>query len=213
MPEYEFNIDMPSDDDEAYGGPDAYLDGDDNVLELEIGQDDASPHPEDPGSTAIAQILRCKCLAPCLSGRTPLTSRLQALFDLQQLHPGSAAERTTSPGTNNNEGHPFTYGDLVRLLRAGPFRRDQDREDEDSDNDDDDDEYPASSHWNKQWFPPHTEPQKRGVELLMSGEFGRVGNKLRSSRGSRNVSRLLLDRSCKPRGTLSREELTSVRFI
>lgn len=54
---------MPSDDDdEAYDGPDAYLDGDDNVLELEIDQDNISARSEDPGSTAIAQILRCKCL-------------------------------------------------------------------------------------------------------------------------------------------------------
>lgn len=209
MPEYEFDIDMPDDDDEAYDGPDAYLDGDDNVLELEIGQDDMSDHPEEShGNTAIAQILRCKSLAPCLSGQTPLTSRLLALFDLQQLQRGSAAERTTSPSTNN-EGHSITYGDLVRLLRTGPSRRDQDEEDEDTGNDDDD-EYSVSSQRTRQWFPPHTEPQKRGVELLMSGEFGHVGNKLRSNRDRRNVSRLLLDRSSKPRGILSREELTSV---
>jgi hypothetical protein len=59
MAEYEFD-DIPSDDDdEDYYGPDAYLEGDDNVLELEIGQEDMS-------RTAIAQILRSMCLATCL---------------------------------------------------------------------------------------------------------------------------------------------------
>ncbi|KAG8219620.1 WD40-repeat-containing domain protein [Butyriboletus roseoflavus] len=184
--EYEFDIDMSSDD-EAYDGPDADLDGDDNVLEFEIGQDNISAHSEDPGDTAVAQILR-------------------SLFDLQQLQRGSAAERTTSPSAND-EGYSITYGDLVRFLRTGPSRRNQDEEDQDAGNDDE--EYSASSQRNRQWFPPHTEPQKRGVELLMSGEFGHVGNKIRSNKGSRNVSRLLLDRSFKPRGTLSREELTN----
>ncbi|KAH0838129.1 WD40-repeat-containing domain protein [Lanmaoa asiatica] len=193
MPEYEFDIGMPDDDDdddEAFDGLDAYLDGDDNILELEIGQDDIPAHSADSGSTAIAQILH-------------------SLFDLQQLQPGSATERGTSPNTNNNEGRSITYGDLVRLLRTGSSRGDRDEEDDDVDGDDDDDEYPVSSHRNRQWFAPHTEPQKRGVELLMSGEFGHVANKLRSKKGSRNISRLLLDRSCKPGGTSSREELTS----
>lgn len=210
MPQYEFDIDMPSDDDEAYYGPDAYLDGDDNVLELEIGQDRIPAHSQrDPTGNSIAQILRCKRITAHLSGHTSLTSHYLALFDLQQLHPGSATERTTTNSSANNEGDSITYNDLVRLLRTDPSNGDQDEEDDDTGND----EYSTTSHWNRQWYPPHIEPQQRGVELLMSGEFGRVGNKLRSVKGSRNVSRLLLDRSCDPRGTLSREELSSVRSI
>jgi len=149
--------------------------------------------------------------SPHVSSQTPLTSHLLALFDLQHLQPGNTTERTPSSSTNNIEGDSITYGDLVRLLRTGPSRRARDEEDEDAGSDDD--EYSTSLHWNRQWYPPHIEPQKRGVELLMSGEFGRVGNKLRSKKGSRDISRLLLDRSCKPRGTLSREELTSVCSI
>ncbi|KAF8445715.1 WD40 repeat-like protein [Boletus edulis BED1] len=180
MPEYEFDIAMheDDDDDEAFDGPDAYLEGDDNILELE----DEVHSQGSRGS--IAEILR-------------------SLFDLQQLHPGNATERTTSSGTN--EGNSI-YGDLVRLLQAGPSSGDQDEED---DQVDDDDEYLTGSPWHRQWYPPHTEPQKTGVELLMSGEFGRVSNKLRSNKGSKNVSRLLLDRSCNPRGILSKEELSS----
>lgn len=124
------------------------------------------------------------------------------MFELQHLQPGhGTAERTT--GADSGE---ITYGDLVRFLRTGPPWADEDDEA-------DDNEYSGGSHWNKQWYPPHTEPQKKGVELLMSGEFGRVGNKLRSNKGRRNISRLLLDRSCKPGVTQFREELTSVRFI
>lgn len=211
MSEYEYDIDMPSDDDdEAYDGPDAYLEGDDNVLELEAHQDNFSPHSDDLGSTAIAQILRCECLAVCLFGRTTPTFHLSALFDLQQSQPGSTTERTTNSGTNSSAGR-ITYGDLVRLLRTGPPRGDQDEDDEDADNGDD--EYSTSSHWNRQWFPPHTEPQMRGVELLMSGEFGRTTTKIKTNKGCKNVSRLLLGRSSRPQGTLSREELTSVYSI
>ncbi|KAF9229038.1 WD40 repeat-like protein [Gyrodon lividus] len=193
MPEYDlnFDLDMPSDDDEAYEGPDAYVEGDDSVLELEIVQDDLPAQSQNGGSAAMSQILR-------------------SIFDLQQLQPGNAAERTTSSTSNNNDWRPaprsITYGDLVRLLRTGPSSGDQDAEDEP---DDDDDEYVVNTHRNQQWFPPHTEPHKRGVELLMSGEFGRVSNKLKSKSGRKSVSRLLLDRSSSPRSTMYREELAS----
>ena len=205
MAEYEFDIDMPSDDDdEAYGGPDAYLEGDDNVLELEVGHDDFFPPGDDTGINAL-QILRCRRFVAYLWQNLPI-SHLLALFDLQQLQPGTTSERSTNPGTNNAQGR-ITYGDLVRLLRSGPS---QGRDEDDEDVDNDDDEYPITSDWNKQWFPPHTEPQARGVELLMGGEFGRVGNKIKTKKGSRNISRLFLDRSCRPQGTPSREELISV---
>lgn len=73
MPEYtDFDI---SDDDDAYEGPDAYLDGDDNPLELEIDQDDNSTHSEEQPrqGTAIEQILRCKCPAACLSNSSRIS--------------------------------------------------------------------------------------------------------------------------------------------
>lgn len=64
MQAYEFDIDVPDDDDdEAFDGPDAYLEGDDNVLELEIGQDDIPAHSHGASNSPIAQILRCKYLA------------------------------------------------------------------------------------------------------------------------------------------------------
>ncbi|THH05177.1 hypothetical protein EW145_g4993 [Phellinidium pouzarii] len=44
------------------------------------------------------------------------------------------------------------------------------------------------------WKKPHKEPQPAGVELLMSGEFGRIGPKT-YSRGSQNLARVLRERS------------------
>lgn len=63
MRQYEFDIDMPDDEEEAYQGPDGYTEGDDNVLELEIRRDDNTERSRTLGNTTIAQILRCKRLA------------------------------------------------------------------------------------------------------------------------------------------------------
>lgn len=156
-------------------------------------------------SCGRAQRLNRSCVVSVLLHvyRTLHAYHLLALFDLQHLQPGhGTTERTIGSGTDSGE---ITYGDLVRFLRTGPSWADGDEADDNG--------YSGHSHWNKQWYPPHTEPQKKGVELLMSGEFGRVSNKLRSNKGTRNISRLLLDRSCKPGVTPFREELTSVRFI
>ncbi|EIN13833.1 WD40 repeat-like protein [Punctularia strigosozonata HHB-11173 SS5] len=65
------------------------------------------------------------------------------------------------------------------------------------DEDEDDDEYYAQPTTPPQpsWTQPHREPQEAGVRLLGSGDFGRVGPKLRSrQRNQRNVSRELEDR-------------------
>lgn len=73
MPRYEFDIDMPSDDDEAYDGPGAYLEGDDNISELEIVQDDPEIFTHHR-SLDIAQIFRCKH-PRCVALPAPLLSR------------------------------------------------------------------------------------------------------------------------------------------
>ncbi|KAF8591926.1 WD40 repeat-like protein [Ramaria rubella] len=54
-----------------------------------------------------------------------------------------------------------------------------------NDDEDDEDSRPYTFIWGRQqpktkkWFKPVTEPQKAGVELLNSGEFGRLGSKRR----------------------------------
>ncbi|KIJ65056.1 hypothetical protein HYDPIDRAFT_88817 [Hydnomerulius pinastri MD-312] len=137
-----------------------------------------------------------------------------ALFDLQQLQPGDTADRNTNATSENREGRgslgTITYGDLLRLLRSGPTSAAEGaEEDDDDDYEDDYSGRSGNTDWNQQWFPPHNEPQPKGVELLMGGEFGRLSNKLRSMKGKKNVSRLLLDRSSRPRGAMPREDLTS----
>lgn len=46
------------------------------------------------------------------------------------------------------------------------------------------------------WKQPHKEPQPAGVQLLMGGEFGRVGRREYAQKdGNRNFSRVLRERS------------------
>ncbi|KAL4069807.1 WD40-repeat-containing domain protein [Scleroderma yunnanense] len=171
---------MSSDDERAFEGPDAYLE-DDDVFELE--DDDV---PAQRGSnTTISQILR-------------------SLFDMQQLQPNESAQRTTrSEGTDRGlvELETLTYRDILGLFRRSRSARDDD--------DDDDDFTPghySSTPWYEQWFSPHEDPQPEGLELLMSGEFGRIVSHLKMNKRNRNISRTLLDRSSRGIG-IQREEL------
>ena len=79
--------------------------------------------------------------------------------------------------------------------------------------DDDDDDYIPevyrSTPWYEQWFAPHKEPQVAGVNLLLSGEFGRVISHLETQKGHKNISRVLLDRTSRRNG-IQREELIGV---
>ncbi|KII94042.1 hypothetical protein PLICRDRAFT_36272 [Plicaturopsis crispa FD-325 SS-3] len=78
------------------------------------------------------------------------------------------------------------------------------------DNDDDDEEYFSGYGRRRRtalgsWYPKITEPQKAGVELLMSGQFGRVGHKIRRSQNDNSVFRTL--RRQETHGTGNREDL------
>lgn len=80
--------------------------------------------------------------------------------------------------------------------------------DEDDDDEDDDDEevvrgYPQARSQN--WFPKVTEPQEAGLNLLASGEFGRVRNIL-DRRHKRNMYDRLRRTSVASR-TVYREDL------
>jgi hypothetical protein len=68
-------------------------------------------------------------------------------------------------------------------------------------------QYQRTAH---QWFPAVTEPQEAGSHLLMSGEFGRVGQRLGQRRNNMDVARLLRDRGMKARPFNYREDITSV---
>lgn len=57
------------------------------------------------------------------------------------------------------------------------------------------------------WKRPHTEPQEAGLNLLHSGEFGRIGPKTRA----RNLARLLRERSLSQK-PMAKEDLCEVNL-
>lgn len=143
--------------------------------------------------------------------------------------------------TQVGEGNAPSQGLLQRLLSPGSFRLgrlpgddsttspraggdDNDSTVEDSglgiqDNDDEDDEDEMEySYWGRsiartpKWFPPVTTPQRAGAELLMGGEFGRIGVEARSRKGSANFSKAILSSRSKLRPT-PKQDITNVRVL
>lgn len=133
-----------------------------------------------------------------------------ALFSSQsaRLEGGRASIRV--PG--------ITLQDLARLMSGGTATRvwnrmhvQQDPEDEDEDeyiDEDEDDD--STSYRNSQWFPPATEPEQPGMDMLVNGEFGRVGVKHRARRNIRNISRGAINHLYRPIPLPSREDTQSV---
>lgn len=149
---------------------------------------------------------------------THLPPRLVGLFDMQ---------RGGAPATGDDADSGLTLHDLSRLLggasgwsyavnaRNNGDDDDEDYVDEDHEDDYDEDDYgrtlsaPRSGH--PLWYPPATEPQEAGVELLMGGEFGRVGPKIRSRQNDVNIARTLRNRAYNPRPIQYKEDVASVR--
>jgi len=111
--------------------------------------------------------------------------------------------------------------DLSRLLggAAATFGRIRGVENDDGDPDYvDEEEEDAGSYYGQyqrtahQWFPAVTDPQEAGLHLLMSGEFGRVGQKLGQRHNNMDVARLLRDRGTKARSFNYREDIISVSW-
>lgn len=109
---------------------------------------------------------------------------------------------------------------LTRLLSNGSSSLYFEGEGEDDDDDeadvyedDDDWGYEIRTHSRPPWYEEVTEPVKEGVELLYSGDFGRIGPKSRSRRKAANIARRVLAQSSIPTPVSYREELTSVSLI
>ncbi|KAG2358232.1 WD40-repeat-containing domain protein [Suillus spraguei] len=186
MSEYDqINFEILEENDDDYDGPDAYVDEeDDTVLDLEELQDSIQER------TGVAQ------------ESAMLRQIFPSLFNSQNVH-------RTDTGSNGNGSEPrqlrtISIRDLQILLNLRSVESPVNYEE-----DDDDDEIGHAGEWHQPWFPPHTEPQQLGVELLMGGEFGSVSSKIRNRRKKRNISRMILDQSSRPRGALSRESMTS----
>jgi len=135
------------------------------------------------------------------------------LFSLQ-------SDNNSQENSNQVSISELTLRDMARLLsvtrasdnRATHHHQPEVDDDDDEDYmDDDDEEYPSRRPM-RPFFPPVTEPQKAGVELLASGEFGRVGVKSRDRRQRFNVARTVLNQGNHPVPSLNREELSSVRW-
>ncbi|GLB35784.1 putative WD domain, G-beta repeat [Lyophyllum shimeji] len=105
--------------------------------------------------------------------------------------------------------------DLTQLLTSAGVRRrgpdfalnEEDLEEEEEDDEDDGyyNAYRAAA--NVQWRGPQiTEPQKAGVELLNSGDFGRVANKSRSRRNDTNIANLIVNRAKRPQPRMYKED-------
>ncbi|KAF8899131.1 WD40-repeat-containing domain protein [Infundibulicybe gibba] len=130
-----------------------------------------------------------------------------ALFEIQD-GPVSGAARTVSLSG-------ITLQDLSRLLSASAsgntstrnargrpqiFTDEDEDEDEDGFEDEDEDEYFSGNRETMHaWFPEVTEPQKAGVELLNSGDFGRVRHRPVSRRQNTSIMKLMQSRSAQPR--------------
>ncbi len=105
---------------------------------------------------------------------------------------------------------------LTRLLSSGSsslyFEGEGNDNDDETDiyEDDDDWGYETRTHSRPPWYEEVKEPVKEGVELLYSGDFGRIGPKSRSRRKAANIARRVLSQSSTPIPVSYREELTSV---
>lgn len=128
----------------------------------------------------------------------------------------------TSGGSRTFSLSGISLHHLTRLLRAasggnGPrlyFEQDDEEEDEGEvyeDDDGDDWVYESRTHGRPPWYEEVTEPVKEGVELLYSGDFGRVGHKSRSQRKVASIAKRVLSQSSIAVPVSYREELASVR--
>ena len=64
--------------------------------------------------------------------------------------------------------------------------------------------------WDRtKWWPKITKPEKKGLELLFGGEFGRIQHQIQTRSGRHNVARGLLSSGLGSRPT-RKEDITSV---
>lgn len=135
---------------------------------------------------------------------TAIQNILGSLFSMQS----GASLRASGGADRRTDGlSGISLQTLSRILFNTPrafetsVEEDHDEDEGDDDDDDDGDEpsYDTSFHRPMySWFSPHTEPQKEGVELLLSGDFGSVGLKINAVRKNLNITRSLLGRPHHP---------------
>ena len=99
-------------------------------------------------------------------------------------------------------------GDLARFvtLQTRDSHRGNNFRDEEWEDEQDEEDSPEDTDY----FPPVNEAQKEGEELLHSGDFGRIGIKIRSRANNRNFVKLVLNQATHPIPNFHREDLLSV---
>jgi WD repeat-containing protein 23 len=196
------------------------MDDDDEITDaLFEDRDPDMPTRRDGSGTArratIRDILSSKSLSyPCHTLELYLLSL--ALFEMQS----SNALINPTGGQSISLGR-ITLQDLSRVIRRSNYidrtytGDDEDEEDSAEGGDDDDEEanYDSVRRASHQWFPEVTEPQKAGVELLMSGDFGRVGNKIKSRQNDVNIAKLINNQSSRLRQASYKEDYASVSLF
>ncbi|XP_006454240.1 hypothetical protein AGABI2DRAFT_62131 [Agaricus bisporus var. bisporus H97] len=123
------------------------------------------------------------------------------------------------PATFNLSG--LSLRNLTRLLRAASgdsgshLYRVEDEDQDDSDDqesglyeDEDDWDYENRNMGHPPWYEEVKEPIKEGVELLYSGDFGRIGHKSRGKRNTANLARHVLAQTSKAIPVACREDLS-----
>ncbi|KAJ7837378.1 hypothetical protein B0H14DRAFT_1100582 [Mycena olivaceomarginata] len=107
----------------------------------------------------------------------------------------------------------ITLDDLNQLLRSTAEPEEEAGAAEEDDDDEEDEYYRAfrnSGH--SLYFRKVTEPQEPGVQLIHSGEFGRVGPKIKSRRKDLNIAKQLRSRASQARPRFYKEDYTSDLF-
>lgn len=146
---------------------------------------------------------------------------LKALFSMQSNE--NPTQQQIQRGTRLGPLSGVDLRDLARYvtIRASSSPRGINRheeEDHDEDEEDEDEEYEEEydpedlGNYGRQWFPPVTEAQKEGEELLHSGDFGRVGIKIRSRANNGNLVKSVLNQATHPIPNLNKEDLLTVGF-
>ncbi|KAJ7757545.1 WD40 repeat-like protein [Mycena metata] len=112
-----------------------------------------------------------------------------------------------STRVNGIDLRSITLEDLNRLLGIG----EPEEAEEDEDDDDEEDQYHRAFRNTNHtlYFKEVTEPQEAGVKLLHSGDFGRVGNKIKSRRGDLNITKVLRSRASQARPKFYKEDYIS----
>lgn len=218
-------MNLLDDEDDSYGGPDAYVEGDDGPEDIEFeveededgeDEDDGDDDEEDGGHTEadVSALLNGKVSAfmqlfPADGSHTALIN-MQEAERRQHIGLAALANATQSPISLDSS----LVARVQQLLGARVAIATNDEDDADDDEDGYFNHYGHSGKWDRSedWYYPVTKPTKEGLKLLMSGEFGRLTHQLKSRKLDNNIAKVTLDRGTRIRPSF-KEDMAAVRYI